>query len=159
MKINVIKLLAPSKVTLTANFASCVLFAADDFSAEKFKKLPHDKAFEIEVKIGRNPEFHAKVFKFLRFCFHYWKSDREFMSEESQFDKFREDLTIIAGFYEKCFDLDGGLSLKAKSISYANMEQDEFASFYSAIYNAAIANIFRGCDAEVERELIAYMPR
>lgn len=117
--------------------------------AEALKKFRNGEQYEIEIKQVRNPAFHRKVFAFFNFCFEHWSADKtdwEFFDDRTQFDKFRKDLTIMAGFFNKIYNIKGELRLEAKSLSYGNMEQDEFEACYNALINAAMRNVFKGCD-------------
>lgn len=66
------------------------------------------------------------------------------MDEATQFDRFRKDLTILAGFYEQTVRLNGDIRTEAKSLAYANMDPDEFERCYSALINSAIKHVFAG---------------
>jgi len=79
------------------------------------------------------------------------------MDEATQFDRFRKDLTILAGFYEQTVRLNGEVRTEAKSLSYASMEPDEFERCYNAMINAAIKHVFgRTTDQNVLNQLYAF---
>lgn len=78
------------------------------------------------------------------------------MDEYSQFERFRKDLTILAGFYEQTVRLNGDVRTEAKSLSFANMKPDEFERCYKAMINAAIKYIFRGCNEITENRLLTF---
>lgn len=116
-----------------------------DFS--RLTKFKNGEVYTAEIKLTRNPQFHRKMFAFFKFCFDNWcasKAGLEHMDEHSQFDRFRKDLTILAGFYEQTVRLNGEIRTEAKSLAYANMKADEFESCYKAMINAAIKHIFAG---------------
>jgi hypothetical protein len=90
--------------------------------------------------VPRNAKFHRKFFAMLNVGFDAWDPMRERKRNTykgvviaKNFEQFREDVTILAGYRECYFDLDGRMRVKAKSISFANMEQDEFERLYSAV--------------------------
>ena len=126
MKINIVK-------TAGGN-----LWPLDDMDAEKLTKFKTGEAYEIEIKKTRNPQFHRKVFAFFNFCFAHWKGDNEFQDELKQFDVFRNHLTVLAGYYDTYFNIQGEPRVEAKSLSYGNMSQEDFESLYSALINAAM---------------------
>lgn len=100
----------------------------------------------IEMRIPRNPRFHRKFFALLNVGFEAWEPPRKRktykgMAVTKNFDQFREDVTILAGFYEQSFDLDGRMKLRAKSISFANMEEPEFEQLYSAVADVLLAKV------------------
>lgn len=127
------------------------LCPASDIVAEKMTKFKSNEVYEIEIKRSRNPQFHSKVFAFFRFCFEYWCADKagfENMDIAAQEEVFRNHLTCLAGYRNEFYKIDGGVRVEAKSLSYANMEQQEFEECYSALINAAIKHVFKGCNDE-----------
>lgn len=79
------------------------------------------------------------------------------MDESSQFDRFRKDLTILAGFYEQTVRLNGEVRTEAKSLAYGNMEQEEFERCYSSLINAAIKHVFAGTkDTNILNQLYSF---
>lgn len=120
---------------------------ASEMDAERLKKFKNGEVYTAEIKLTRNPRFHAKVFAFFNFCFAHWdasRTDTKFADEATQFDRFRKDLTILAGFYEQTVRLNGEIRTEAKSLAYANMETDEFEACYNALINAAMRYVFSG---------------
>ena len=134
-----------------------VLAPLDELESEELKSLKNGEQYEIEIIRTRNPAFHRKVFAFFKFCFNHWAADKtewRYFDERTQFEAFRKDLTILAGFKDVCWSINAkeGKPVEArfvaKSLSYGNMEQDEFERCYSALINAAMQNIFKGCNDE-----------
>lgn len=133
-----------------------VLLPANDGEAEALTKFKTGEVYEIEIRRVRNPAFHRKTFAFFNFCFAHWRSDREFMDEKGQFDVFRKHLTVLAGFYDSYFKLDGAVRVEAKSISYGSMAPDEFEQHYRALVAAAMRTIFQGCSQATENQLMGF---
>lgn len=137
-----------------------VLAPLNDDEAERLKSFQNNEQYEIEIKKQRNPAFHRKVFAFFKFCFDHWAADKtewKYFNEKKQFDTFRKNLTVLAGFKEVTYKLDGSLRVEAASLSYGNMEQAEFEQCYSALINAALVNIFGGTtDENVINQLYAF---
>lgn len=118
---------------------------AFDSDAERLEKFKSGCVYPVEVRLTRNPEFHKKVFAFFKFCFEHWaadKTDERFKTNAAQFDTFRKNLTVLAGYKEVTFTIDGRVRVEPKSLSFANMEQPEFEECYSALINAAIKHVF-----------------
>lgn len=139
--------------------ANGVFVPAFERDLPRLTKFKNGEMYAFNIKLSRNPSFHRKMFAFFKFCFDHWcanKAGLENMDEHSQFDRFRKDLTILAGFYEQTVRLDGSVRTEAKSLSYADMEQDEFESCYHAIVNAALKHIFRGCSDITENRLLSF---
>lgn len=128
-----------------------ILSPLNDEEAERLESFQNGEQYEIEIKRQRNPAFHRKVFAFFNFCFDCWSgshSDWEFQDPTAQFDTFRKHLTVMAGFYVQTWNLKGQVRIEAKSLSYANMEQDEFEQAYKALINAAIKHVFNNTKDE-----------
>lgn len=144
VKINVVKM------------AGGMLAPYSDLDAERLGKFKTGVAYPVEIKRSRNPDFHGKVFAFFNFCFEHWSGDREFMDEAGQFDVFRRHMTVLAGYYDTFYNIAGEVRIEAKSISYANMEQQEFEELYSALIRVAVKRIFAGCDESIENKLMGF---
>ncbi len=131
----------------------------DDTTAEALKKFRNGEQYEIEIKEARNPQFHRKVFAFFKFCFDHWAADKtewQYFDERTQFDVFRKNLTVLAGFKDVSYTIDGRVRVEAKSLAFANMTQDEFERCYQALITAAIQHIFQGCDDRTAEQLYSF---
>jgi hypothetical protein len=91
----------------------------------------------IEASFPRNLKFHRKFFALLNLGFEAWQPATKFKGMEiaKDFDQFRSDVTILAGFYEQTF------TLKAKSIAFGSMEEPEFEALYSAVVNVLLQRV------------------
>ncbi|MDK9430951.1 DUF1367 family protein [Gallibacterium anatis] len=134
--------------------------AADDIYLPALQKFKNGEIYEVEVKRTRNPQFHRKVFSFFKFCFEHWSADKtdwKYFDERKQFDTFRKHLTVLAGFKDVSYTIDGRVRVEAKSLSYGNMEQDEFEQCYNALINAALKHIFGNTtDQNIINQLYAF---
>lgn len=129
--------------------AGGVFVPALDHDLPRLNRFKNGEQYTVKIKLTRNPAFHRKMFAFFHFCFEHWCADMaglEGMDEHSQFEKFRNDLTILAGFHYRVFNIRGDVRFEAKSLAYANMGQEEFERCYSALIEAAIQNIFSKTD-------------
>lgn len=127
--------------------AGGILAPASEIESERLKRFSNGIAYEIEIKGGerRNRGFHGKVFAFMSWCFEYWRADggkAEFMCEIAQFDYFRKELTILAGYYDYVVTLSGDTQINVRSLAFDSMTQEEFEQFYIALTNAAIRTVF-----------------
>lgn len=140
--------------------AGGVFVPAFDHDLPRLAKFKNGEQYTLEAKLTRNPAFHRKAFALFNFCFQHWAADRaglEHADEATQFDRFRKDLTILAGFYEQTVQLNGDIRTEAKSLAYANMEPDEFERCYSALVNAAIKHVFAGTkDQNIINQLYSF---
>ena len=137
-----------------------VFSPANETDLERLQRFKSGETYTAEIKLTRNPSHHRKVFAFFNFCFSNWCANRaglESMDEASQFDRFRKDLTILAGFYVQTVRLNGDIRTEAESLAYANMDQERFERVYSALINAAIKHVFAGTrDQNTLNQLYSY---
>ena len=137
-----------------------ILSPATEEDVERLKSFKNNEQYEVEIKKQRNPAFHRKVFAFFGFCFDCWSgahTDWEFQDVDAQFDTFRKNLTVLAGFKVITYKLDGSFRCDAESLSYANMEQERFEQVYQALINAAIKHVFNNTkDDNIINRLYAF---
>ncbi len=101
----------------------------------------------IEVCIPRNYKFHKKMFALLSVGFDSWEPDRKRFNYngraiEKNFERFRDQVLIMAGHYDQVFSLRGDkMELVAKSISYAAMDDSEFETLYSAVIDVLLREV------------------
>lgn len=127
------------------------LTPASEIEAERMRRFANGGQYAVEIKTTRNPGFHRKMFAFLNFCFEHWSAENaglKFADEATQFDTFRRHLTVLAGFREVSYTIDGRARVEAKSLAYANMDDEEFSRCYHAMVNAALKHVFAGCESE-----------
>lgn len=131
---------------------------ADDMEYEKTTKFKTGEPYEVDVKLSRNPAFLRKTMVFFRFCFNYWNGENvhKFCSETEQFERFRKDLTILAGFYVQSVRLDGSLRTEAESLAFASMSEERFQECYLALIRAALKHIFHNADVNTENQLLNF---
>lgn len=112
----------------------------------RLNKLEEGELCSIEAKLPRNSRFHRKFFAMLNLGFDAWEPKRQHKSYKGEpvtknFERFRSDVLILAGYYEQTFNLDGELKLEAKSISFSNVDQPKFEEIYSAVANVILEKI------------------
>ena len=130
-----------------AKGAGNTLIPADP-DAEKFiASLKLGAGATVEVRRARNIKFHRLFFSLLQLAFDMWepKGEKVWKGEPIQknFDRFREDVLILAGHYEASYSVDGSVKLRAKSISFANMGEDEFREVYRGVLDVVWEKILR----------------
>lgn len=112
-------------------------------------KLEPGEMAQAEMMFPRNSKFHRKFFALLNIGFDAWEPPRKRrtykgMPVQKNFDQFREDVIISAGFYDQTFDLRGRMKVKAKSISFAKMDDVEFERVYSAVADVLLGGVLVG---------------
>lgn len=102
-----------------------------EFDKLQDAKLKLNEVYEVEIKKPRNIYFHRKYFALINLTFENQETF-EFI------DDLREYLTIKAGFYRKVIMPNGYEQIKAKSISFASMDEVEFNDLYDKVVSQVI---------------------
>ena len=106
--------------------------------AEVIQKIKIGRPLAASIKQPRNPLFHRKFFALLNLGFDYWEPEPQAwkgIQAEKSFEVFREQVTILAGYREVTYNLDGSVKVTAKSISFGRMDELEFEQLYKAVFN------------------------
>jgi len=122
------------------------LMPIDPDSIAWFNKLKPGEVVMAEFKKVRNYQFHKKYFALLTVAFDNWEPgeiNSKYGKPEKNFDRFRKDLVILAGFYENTVRLDGSVRVEPKSISFAKMSAEEFADLYSKTIDVLIKFVYK----------------
>jgi hypothetical protein len=120
------------------------LIPVDQQAIDFLAKLKLGAGVTVEIKRHRNPAFHRKFFALLNLAFEAWEPTAATYKGAvvgKNFDQFRNDIVVMAGHYEMAVNMRDEVRLTAKSISFANMSQDEFEALYSATVNVVLAKI------------------
>lgn len=134
-----------TEVTLVATSNGGFVPSTDSDRTAIMKRWKPGEVALVTVRKPRNGAFHRKAFALFNFLFEYWEpaiTEYHGMVIQKNFDRFRADLTVAAGFYETYVNaITGELRLKAKSISFAKMDEAEFEKLYSAVIDIGLAKI------------------
>lgn len=121
------------------------LVPADSQSAEYLGKQKVGQGFKASVTRARNIKFHRKFFALLNYAFDKWDPEEKFYKGKpvsKNFNQFRSDITILAGYYETAVRMDGSVRVTPKSIAFHRMSEDEFQELYSAVIDVLLQHIF-----------------
>lgn len=124
--------------------AGGILVPVDDEAAAELQKIKTGTVVSVEVKRVRNYQFLKKFFALLNLAFDAWEpAVTEFKGEpiKKNFDRFRNDITVLAGYYEATVNMRGDVRMVAKSISFGSMDQSEFDKLYSAVIDVILQRI------------------
>lgn len=138
-----------------------LLAPADQPTADYLAKVRVGEVVKVKATRMRNPGHHRKFFALLNFAFDAWEPVEKLYKGEpvqKNFEQFRADVVILAGYYDTAIRLNGDTRVTAKSISFGSMGQDEFDSLYSATVDVILARILKSytradIDQVVERLL------
>jgi hypothetical protein len=97
---------------------------ASDGQAEQYlSKIPFNEQLVVSVVRPRNPMFHRKFFSLLQLVF-------ENQERYDNFEQFRKEIVMRAGYYEEHVHLTGKVSYTARSLAFDKMDETEFAELY-----------------------------
>ena len=141
------------------------LVPANEEASLWFGKIKAGQVISVEAKKTRNYHFLKKYFALLNLAFDNWKAPEiqveiggKFIKPEKNFNRFRKDLTILCGYYETVFRLDGSYRIEPLSISFAKMEEEEFAELFQKTITVLIEYVYKGHSiAEVEKMVDLYL--
>lgn len=141
--------------------AGGVLAPVDQRGIDYLAKFKLGAGVKVKATRHNNVAFHRKMFALLGLAFDAWEAPAlEYKGEAvaKNIDQFREDITILSGFYESAIRLDGSIRFTAKSWSFEKMDDEEKERLYNAIINVVIAKVLTNytrddLDAVVEKLL------
>lgn len=122
------------------------LAPANEEASNQLRKLLVGSIVTVEVKQARNYQFHKKLFALFKLAFDAWEpQDLEYKGNpvEKNFDRFRKDLTILAGFYKAVTNIRGETRLEADSISFSSMSAARFDDLYNKVLDVAWRHVLQ----------------
>ena len=119
--------------------AATGLIPADDPTREWFTKVKLSGM--VFAKVAQPPRW------LFNYGFDYWAESAEPKVYKGQpvqpnFDRFRKDITILAGYYHPVFNIKGEIRMEADSISYAAMDETRFEQLYSKVIDVLLKKVF-----------------
>lgn len=122
------------------------LLPLDDDESEKTKRWKAGSVVRGDFKEMRNGRFFKKWWVLMQVAYDLWSdgcSGHEYKGQEVLPDKerFRKDVTILAGYFRPVYALDGSMTLEAESLAWASMDEDRFQKLYDACINVILAKV------------------
>lgn len=111
------------------------LLPADEHSDTVFRKLRVHSEYKCDLRKARNPDHHRKGFALINLIF---DSQEKYQNIEDML----VELKLLVGWYTEHVRSNGELVYIPKSISFADMDQIAFETFYDRVLNLAV-NEFR----------------
>ena len=109
------------------------LIPTDQYSLDIVKKIRQDVPKLITITGKRNLEFHQKFFVLLNTIY-------EIQNHFDNFEAFRYWTVMKAGHYDIIEAPNGKLIYKAKSVSFAKMDEIEFQKVYDGVIKVALVH-------------------
>lgn len=136
------------------------LVPADDPTRDWYGKKKLGSTIQVDATEMRNGAFFRKWWSLVKLGYDYWSDDAatiEFKGERVQpdFDRFRKDVTISAGFYYPVVNLKGEVRIEPESLKWAQMDETRFSQLYDATIQVLLQRVFNGtvCKTMSEEEL------
>lgn len=109
-------------------------------------KIRTGEVIRCEFSKVRNGKFHRKYFALLNLGFEYFQPAAvqyrgQTLVPDKNFDEFRRWIAVKAGFFDIVGYPDGSIRVRAKSISFAKMDDVEFSGLYSATIDVLLASV------------------
>ncbi len=111
---------------------------------EAMARIRQGALVRCDIVQPRNVKFHRKLFALLNLGFDSWEPpEQEFrgLPVQKNFERFRKDCIIAAGWYDAVANLKGEVRAEAKSISFAKMDEEEFSRLYNAVANVILQKV------------------
>ena len=120
------------------------LIPADEDARETVNGWKVGQGVRAKVSRMRNLAFHRKFFAMLNLGFDAWEPPPVVLNgipAVKNFERFRKDVLIQAGFYELTVNMRGEARAEAKSISFGSMDEDEFEKVYSKVADVLLQKV------------------
>lgn len=119
----------------------------DEQGRAELSKLRQGQQVEIELKRARNPRQHRLYWGLVGLIFHQ-------QSRYATQEQLSNALKCAVGFCDEVELMNGKTMVTPKSMSFANMKQDEFEPFFDKVIEVVITKILPGVsNADLRREL------
>jgi len=123
------------------------LAPADDGARAFIEKIKAGQGVSATVRKARNVRFHRKMFALFKLAFDAWEPmtplEYKGLPVSKDFDRFRKDMTILAGFYKAVYNARGEVRLEAESLSFGSMDEERFNLVYRAVLSVIWDRVLR----------------
>lgn len=136
------------------------LIPACEEASDWLRKKKVGATIVVEPHEMRNGPFFRKWWALVKLGFDYWSESATTIEYRGQpvlpeFERFRKDVTIMAGFYRPVVNLKGELRIEAESLKWSKMSEERFTKLYDATIRVMLQRVFNGkvCKRWTEAEL------
>lgn len=136
------------------------LIPATDEATEWYRKKKIGRSILVEAREMRNGAFFRKYMALIQLAYEYWADSAKTIEYKGKpvlpnFDRFRRDIIIVAGFYYPVVNLKGEVRIEHESLKWASMSEERFTELYDRTITALIQQVFNGkvCQQWTEAEL------
>lgn len=129
-------------------------------AAEWLAKKKLGATIAVEPHEMRNGPFFRKWWALVQLGYDYWSESAVTIEYRGQpvlpeFERFRKDVTISAGFYYPVVNLKGEVRIEAESLKWGSMSEERFTELFDATIQVMLQRVFNGtvCKTWTEAEL------
>lgn len=120
-----------------------------DADWERAKRFKLGSVVRAEVKNPRNLRFFRKWWALVQVGYELWEETgvrAQYKGEEVKpnLERFRKDVTILAGHHHAVVNLNGEVRMEADSIAFANMDEETFEKLYNNTLFAIVHKVMKG---------------
>ena len=140
--------------------ATTGLVPACEEAADWLKRKKLGATILVEPREPRNGAYFRKWWALVQTGYDYWADSAKTLEFKGKpvlpnFDRFRRDVTISAGFYYPVANLKGEVRIEAESLKWASMSEERFNQLYDATVRVLLERVFNGrvCKHWTEAEL------
>lgn len=132
------------------------LIPANDDEAEKLRKVKSGATVRTKITQMRNERFFRKWWTLVSVGFDIWAETappREYKGEAVLPDRerFRKDITILAGHHHAVFNVKGEMRLEADSIAWGSMDEESFEQLYQKTITVILNKVLASSGMTEER--------
>ena len=125
------------------------LIPACEEAADWLRKKKIGATIMVEPREIRNGAFFRKWWALVKVGFDYWSDNVDALEYKGKsvlpnFDRFRKDVTILAGFYQAVTNIKGEVRLEAESLKWSKMTEERFTQLYDATIRVLLEQVFNG---------------
>ena len=104
---------------------------------------------QVQWRQVRNGAFFRKWWALVDLAYGYWAEGAQTLQYKGDpvqpsFDRFRKDLTILAGYYHAVVNLKGEVRIEPDSLRWHAMTEDTFTQLYDDTIRVLLARVFNG---------------
>lgn len=133
------------------------LVPVDEAAREEIGKLKAGQGVRAKIVRVRNVRFHRKGMALFRLAFEVWEPaaalEYQGTPVEKNFERFRKDITILAGFYTPVYNAKNEVRLEAESLAFANMDEDRFELVFKSVLNVVWKRVLRSAGYRTEEDV------
>lgn len=128
---------------------------------DALRRFKIGEVVKAEVTKPRNLVFFRKWWALVDVGFGLWEElcpPMQFRGQEVRPnpERFRKDLTILAGYGHPVINLNGEVRFEADSIAFGNMSEEDFEKLYSATIDVILNKVLAGKVSEARlREMVS----